>query len=228
MPQMCSMRRLVLALATFAVISLGSASVRADPITISTGNPGNAGTDNVLFNDPSLSHDGLLVQGNFNGTGSGFIVDFTSTSGSRLLEGSGGQATLTGGVGNELFTNFTFGLENNATFTAAIFNIDVMNGLPPPTTVDITVNYILAGSQQVTQTFSVDPNGQNFFNVQAAMGAVITSITVQATGNTTFVDVNQFRLGGFAPAEIPEPASMLLLGTGLAGVAMAVRRRLNK
>ena len=52
----------------------------ADPITITVGNPNNQGTDNVLFNNATLVHSGLLVQGDFNGAGAGFIVDFTSAS----------------------------------------------------------------------------------------------------------------------------------------------------
>jgi hypothetical protein len=44
-----------------------------------------------------------LVQGDFNGSGAGFIVDFTSASGSGNLGVSGGQAVLVGGTGNVPF-----------------------------------------------------------------------------------------------------------------------------
>ncbi len=87
----------------------------------------------MLFNNASLIHSGTLVQGDFNGVGAGFIVDFTSTSGSGNLGVSGGQAVLVGGTGNSPFSNATVKLENNATFTKLILNIDVTNGLPPPT-----------------------------------------------------------------------------------------------
>ena len=229
MPQIFNLQRLILACAAFAIMAVASSTAWADPITITTGNPGNAGTDNVLFNNGSLIHSGTLVQGDFNGIGAGFIVDFTSTSGTGNLGVSGGQAVLVGGTGNVPFSNVTMQLENGATFTKLILNIDVTAGLPPPTSVQFTVNYTLAGGQVFNQVFTVNTNGQNFFGIQAAEGAVINSVTVQGLNGTTFSDINQWRIGGFnTPNSVPEPASMFLLGTGLAGAAGAVRRRLKK
>src|SRR4029453_11936279 len=221
-------RKLLLGITAAVLVTLGSASnILADPITITIGNPGNQDTDNVLFNNGSLHHSGLVVQGDFN-SAPGFIVDFTSASGSGNLGVSGGQAVLVGGIGNTPFSNTTVQLENGATFKKLILNIDVTNGLPPPTQVQFTVNYTLAGGQVFSQVFSVNTNGENFFGIEALEGAVINSVTVQGLGGTTFQDIDQWRLGGFANANpVPEPASMLLFGSGPIGTAGALRRRLK-
>lgn len=207
-----------IALLALALAPLTSSAVT---ITIATGSGGNAGTDNVLFN--VIGGSGPLVQGTFasGSDGAGFTANFTSASGSGNLGASGGQAVLVGGIGNDPFSDVTVALSGGATFTKAIFNIDSESD----GSVDVTVTYIDASTgSPFSQSMTVDDNGSNFMNVVAA-GAKIVSININANGNVTFSDINQWRLGGFArETNVPDGGATIAL-LGLGSLALGLMRR---
>jgi len=218
MPRFSNLKQLILALAVFGIVSVAAGTAKADIVVVSGVN--NQGTDNVLLNPAT---NVLTVTGTVGP--SNLLVNFTSTSGSQLLNANpSGQATVSGGLGNAGFTQLSFGLANNDSFTRAVFNINaVIDG-----SVLIHVEGVNIDGGFFEDDFTVDANGQNFFTVTAINGQAITSISLTAINGALFEDVRQVRLGGGAVGEVPEPASMVLLGTGLLSAAAGIRKRLRK
>lgn len=213
-----SLKQFVLALAVFAIVGVVAGTAKADIVVVTGVN--NQGTDNVLLNPAT---NVTTVTGTVGP--SNLLVNFTSSSGSGLLNANpSGQATVSGGTGNSPLTQLTFGLANNDTFTRAVFNINAATS----GSVAIHVEGLNINGGFFEDDFTVDANGQNFFTVTAINGQLMTSISLTAINGATFQDVRQVRLGGGDIGEVPEPTSMLLLGSGLIGTAAGLRRRFKK
>ena len=202
----------LMAVAFFALTFGGALTARADIIIAAGNNP--QPDENVLLN---TGLTGNPIFGTTNQTG--FSVRFSSNE--NLTAPANGQARIEAADGT--LTQLTIDLPG-ATFTSLILNIDAAAAG--------TVNFVVTedNGQQTAGSFALGASGENFFTITAINGQRISSVaftTDVAMTVTNVDDVAQVRIGGAQQATnpVPEPVTMVLFGTGLAGVAAKLRRR---
>jgi len=176
--------------------------------------------DNVLFNGAGdIGGPANTVRGHLNGSPTTH-VDFTSTT--SLTTPSSGQALIEGALTTFTDLGILLTVPPGGTYTSLIFNINT--GSDGDVTITAT-----EGNGQVNSATSVgmaiDPlsNGQNFYTVVAINGQDIRHVTISSTVGID--DVRQVRIGGIQVAAVPEPSSVLLFGTMLAGTSYLLKRK---
>jgi len=169
--------------------------------------------ENIQFNDPGLISTGSTVQGATNQTGR--IFNFGSNE--TLTTPSQGQARIE--AVNNPFNLFTIQGQPNTTFESAIFNLNAA------ASGQVTILVTNQLGQTESQNFAIDANGQNFFTLTTDAAQSIRNISISGA---SLNDVRQIRIGGASaptPTGVPEPSTLLLLGTGLLAIAMIGRSR---
>ncbi len=214
--------RLILSIAALVVIAVASSSARADTITIVGNTTGQLSTATVVceFNSQTntftftITNTSAITTPGSNSTitGIGFDLPPAGNASASGLNGFTGSAT---GSGNFTFSDADLGNVNQ--FNSAVLDFGFLTG-----------SNFTGGST----ADGLAPGESASFTVS---GAAFTGFTEEQICNAIFVRFQGVGIGddtsgsdvGVPNGEIPEPSSILLLGTALVGLGGYARKKLK-
>ncbi len=222
------MKRSILGLVILTMVSCGAAQAT---VIFTTGNNPQTAEENILLTGgPTNTTTGTTVFGQTDISNT--LVSFSSTT-DILTEPSSGQARIEAQDG--LINDITISLPGGGTFLDFILNPNCTPGVGSGDCGTAIITAIANEPGSGLQTFTTNlllGNGENFLTLTVSGGETIASVTIDDNAPAGFQSLKQPRIsgvaGGTAVAPIPEPSTILLLGSGFIGFAAYWRRKFFK
>lgn len=234
-----NLNKTIMALAVLGVLSLAHGTAQADPISVCTGAgcsttnvtgtivAGN-GTVTITLNNNLTNAQVVSVIQNISGVYfqvsgyNGGAVSLSSSNSAQSTNVNGGVGVLAGAVNP---TGWAAGANGNTITVCVICAF----GISSPAGPDQTIIGGTGSGAYANANGSINNNNPHnpFLVGTTTFTLVVPGVTVNSTFSNVVV---QFGTTATPPPgqEVPEPASMLLLGTGLLGAAAGFRKRFGK